>query len=358
MFQFVRDALCRSLVVLLVGVPGTSRAADPAIHGAGATFPFPLYAKWAAGYKQATGVEISYAPLGSGAGEEQIERKLVDFGATEVPLTPAELQRIGVLQFPTVIGGVVPVVNISGIRSGDLKLSGQLLGDIYLGKVRKWNDRAIVELNPSLDLPNANITVVHRSDSSGTTYLWSEFLCRSNPEWKAKVGAAKVLKWPVGVADVGNEGVASSVQRTKVSIGYVEYAYAKQHNLSIASMRNREGMFVKPGKAAFEAAAMSAGWRAVADLDQSLIDQSGAASWPIVGATFILLPTRPQEVSRTVEVMRFFDWALKRGKQSAADLDYVPLPDSVGELIGKMWAEQVRSPAGTAAWPDIVTLTH
>lgn len=283
---------------------------------------------------------------------EQIERRLVDFGASDVPLTPDDLQRVGVLQFPAVIGGIVPVVNISGIRSEDLKLTGQVLGDIYMGKVRKWNDRAIVALNPGLDLPNANITVVHRSDSSGTIYLWSEFLSRSNPEWKAKVGAAKVLNWPIGVADVGNEGVASSVQRTKVSIGYVEYAYAKQHNLSVASVRNREGVFVKPGKVTFEAAAMSVGWRSFADLDQLLIDQRGAASWPMVGATFILLPTRPPDASRTLEVMRFFDWALRRGRQTAVDLDYVPLPDTAVELVGKVWAERVRSPAGGAVWPD------
>jgi phosphate transport system substrate-binding protein len=352
MIRFFRNSRRWSSALLLLGAAGLSFAADPAIRGAGASFPFPIYTKWASEYRRATGVEIAYAAVGTGAGVEQIERSLVDFGASDVPLTPAELQRIGVLQFPAVIGGIVPVVNIPGIRSGDLKLTGQVLGDIYLGKIRKWNDRAIVELNPGLDLPNANITVVHRSDSSGTTYLWSEFLSRSNPEWKTHVGAAKVLNWPVGVADVGNEGVASSVQRTKASIGYVEYAYSKQHELGVASVRNREGVFVKPGKVAFEAAAMSASWRSIADLEQLLVDQPGAASWPMVGATFILLPTRPQEASRTLEVMRFFDWALRQGQQSASDLDYVPLPNSAAELIGTVWADQVRSPAGAGVWPE------
>jgi len=358
MIRFARVPRRCSWALLLLGAVGMSFAADPPIRGAGATLPFPIYARWASEYRQATGVEISFSPVGSGAGVEQIERKLVDFGASDVPLTAEELQRIGVVQFPAVIGAVVPVVNISGIKSEDLRLTGRVLGDIYLGKVRKWNDRAIVELNPRLDLPNANITVVHRSDSSGTTYLWSEFLSRSNPEWKAKVGAATVLNWPVGVADMGNEGVASSVQRTKVSIGYVEYAYAKQHKLRVASVRNREGVFVKPGKVAFEAAALSAPWRSVADLDQLLIDQGGSASWPMVGASFVLLPTNSQDASRTLEVMRFFDWALRRGQQSAIDLDYVPLPDSAVGLIGKVWAEQIRSPVGAAVWPEPSTLWH
>ena len=350
MNRIVQGALSRALAVVLLGCPASSMAAEVGIRGAGATFPQPIYAQWILEYKQATGVEIAYAPVGSGEGVNQIERRQVDFGATDVPLAAADLQRIGLVQFPAVIGGVVPVVNISGIGSGDLKLTGHILADIYLGKVRKWNDRGIVELNPGLKLPNENITVVHRSDASGTTYLWSEFLSRSNLDWKSKVGAAKLLNWPVGVAEVGNEGVASSVQRTKVSIGYVEYAYAKQHRLSVVSLRNREGAYTTPSKATFEAAAAAAQWRAVADLDQLLIDQRGPTSWPIVGASFILLPNKLQTPARTREVMKFFSWALRQGGQSATDLDYVALPASAVELIEKNWAEQVRSAAGEAVW--------
>jgi phosphate transport system substrate-binding protein len=351
MFRFVRDARCWLSALVLLAMVGPSAAADPGIRGAGATFPFPIYAKWAAEYKRQTGVDISYAPVGSGAGVDQIERKLVDFGASDVPLAAAQLQRLGLVQFPAVIGGVVPVLNITGIKSGDLKLSGQVLGDIYLGKIGQWNDRAIVELNPGLHLPNSNITVVHRSDSSGTTYLWSEFLSRSSPEWKARVGVGNELSWPTGVADAGNQGVASSVQRTKFSIGYVEYIYAKQHNLSVVAVRNREGRFVAPGKAAFAAAAMSARWQSVTDLDQMLVAQAGITSWPITGASFILLPTKPDEPRRAAEVLKFFDWALHRGKQLADDLDYVSMPDSAVEVIGSVWAEQVRAPDGSAIWP-------
>ena len=345
-------AVCRWVYVLvLLGAGASPFASDVAIRGAGATFPFPIYAKWAAQYKQETGVDVSYAPVGSGAGVDQIERGLVDFGASDVPMTTAELQRIGVIQFPAVIGGVVPVVNVSGIRSGRLRLTGQVLGDIYLGTIRKWNDRAIVELNPGLSLPATNITVVHRSDASGTTFLWTEFLSRSNPQWKSGVGTAKALTWPVGVPDVGNEGVASSVQRTRDSVGYVEYAYAKAHNLSFASVRNRDGRFVTPGRAAFEAAALSARWQSVGDLDQLLIDQAGAESWPITAASFILLRIHPNETARTVEVLKFFDWALRRGKQTAADLDYVPMPDSAVGLIGRVWSEQPRAVSGGVVWP-------
>ena len=351
MNQLIRYARCRLAALILLGVFSASCAADTAIRGAGATFPFPIYAKWAAEYKREAGVDIGYAPVGSGAGVEQIDRKLVDFGASDVPLSRADLQRIGLMQFPAVIGGVVPVVNITGLKSGDLKLSGQVLGDIYLGKIRKWNDPAIAEFNPGLSLPDANITVVHRSDSSGTTFLWSDFLARSSAEWKAKVGTANVLIWPVGVADVGNEGVASSVQRTKVSIGYVEYAYAKKHKLSFVSVRNRDGRFVTPGRVAFEAAAMAARWQTVADLDQVLTDQAGAASWPITGASFILLRTPSDDTRRTVEVMKFFDWTLRRGNRMAADLDFVPMPDSAVGLIEKAWTEQVLRPGGGTVWP-------
>jgi phosphate transport system substrate-binding protein len=351
MIRLVRAAGLWLVAALVFVQAGASFGADAVIHGAGATFPFPLYAKWAADYQRETGVDVRYDPVGSGAGVQQIERKLVDFGASDVPLARAELQRLGLVQFPAVIGGVVPVVNLSGIKSADLKLSGQVLGDIYLGKIRKWNDRAIVALNPGLSLPSSNITVVHRSDSSGTTFLWSAFLSRSSPEWQATVGTANLLAWPVGVAEAGNEGVASAVQRTRVSIGYVEYAYAAQHKLSVVSVRNREGHFVAPGAVAFESAASSARWEVVADLDQSLIDQAGPASWPITAATYVLLRARPEDADRTREVIKFFDWALRRARKTASDLDYVPIPDSAIDLIGRVWSEQVRLRDGGAVWP-------
>jgi phosphate transport system substrate-binding protein len=348
---FLRSLVVRLIALAALAAAGAASAADLDLRGAGATFPFPIYVKWAADYKRETGVDIGYSPIGSGGGIQQLERQLVDFGASDAPLDRAELTRLGVLQFPAVIGGVVPVVNIAGIRSGDLKLTGSVLADIYLGKIRNWNDNAIAALNPGLDLPNTHITVVHRFDSSGTTFLWSEFLSHSNPQWKSQVGAANLLDWPVGVAETGNEGVASSVQRTRTSIGYVEYAYAKQHRLGLASLQNRDGRFVAPGRAAFEAAALAAPWRGVADLDQLLIDQPGAASWPISGASFVLLRTRPVDAARTLEVMRFFDWAQRKGKRAAAELDYVPVPDSAVESIVQEWKDQVRSSAGEAVWP-------
>ena len=339
------------VLVLLLGALSPALAAESGIRGAGATFPFPIYTRWASDYEHATGVAIGYSPLGSGAGLQQIERKLVDFGGTDVPLPPAELKRLGLVQFPAVIGGVVPVVNVTGIRSGDLKLTGLVLADIYAGKIRKWNDAAIATLNPDLALPSTNITVVHRFDASGTTFLWSEFLSRSSPEWKSKVGASNVLKWPLGVAEVGNEGVASSVQRTRASIGYVEYAYAKQHNLSFASLRNHDGRFVAPSRMAFEAAAMAAQWRSGADLDRLLIDPNGAASWPISGASFVLMRARPEVTARTIAVIEFFDWALRKGQSLATELDYVPLPASAVGLISRRWVEQIRAPEGAAIWP-------
>jgi phosphate transport system substrate-binding protein len=351
MTQPVHAARLWLVAALVFTQAGPSFGADAVIHGAGATFPFPVYAKWAADYKRETGVEVRYAPIGSGAGVQQIGRKLVDFGASDAPLSRAELQRLELVQFPAVIGGVVPVVNISGVKSGDLKLSGQILGEIYLGRIGKWNDRAIVALNPGLTLPSSNITVVHRSDSSGTTFLWSEFLSRSNPGWKAAIGTANVLTWPVGVAEVGNEGIASAVQRTRVSIGYVEYAYAIQHKLSLVSVRNREGHFVAPSAFSFESAVSSARWEGVADLEQSLIDQAGAASWPITAATFVLLRAHPEDANQTREVIKFFDWALRRAKGTALDLDYVPIPDSAIDLIDRIWTDQVRPPEGGAIWP-------
>ena len=338
----LRQWLC---ILPMLGAASSLFAADDTIHGAGATFPAPVYAQWAADYRRETGTDLQYEPVGSGEGVRRIERRSVDFGASDAPLPPAELRRIGLLQFPAVIGGVVPVVNIAGIRPGALQLSGQVLGDIYLGKIRKWNEPAIAELNPGLELPDAYITVVHRADASGTSFLWSEFLSRSNPQWKAKIGAAQLPAWPLGVDGTGNEGVASLVQRTRVSIGYVEFAYAMQHHLTYAAVRNRDGVFVQPGKASFSAAADAARWQDASDLDQLLIDQPGAASWPITGASFILVRTKQERNDRTRQVMQFFDWAFKHGKAVALALDYVPVPDSAVDLIDRAWLEETHGDA-------------
>ena len=296
------------------------------ITGAGATFPSPVYARLAEQYRQATGVEVRYEPVGSGAGVERIARRQVDFAGTDKPLTSQELQRLGLRQFPAVIGGVVPVVNIGGAASSALRLSGEVLGDIYLGRIRKWNDRAITALNPGLALPSSNITVVYRADSSGTSHLWRQFLAHTNKAWSA-TGEA----WPVGVAEMGNEGVASSVQRTRMSIGYVEYAYAVAHRLDVASVRNRDGQYPRPSREAFQAAA--AGWDG--DAAQPLIDRPGAGSWPIVGASFILVPSAAS--ASTSEALKFLDWALREGASAATSLNYVPLPTQIVLVIEKDW---------------------
>lgn len=329
---------CWLVVAVLQGWSFPSLATDAGLHGAGATFPFPVYAKWADAYQRETGTVINYDPVGSGTGIDLIERRQVDFGASDVPLTTDELQRIGVWQFPVVVGGVVPVVNIAGLKPGELRLTGQVLADIYLGKLRKWDAPAIAALNPGLSLPSTNITVVHRSDSSGTTFLWSSFLARSSPEWSSRVGVARLLAWPVGVADMGNEGLASTVQRTRNSIGYVEFAYAKAHHLNHASVRNRNGAYVQPGATSFNAAAQAASWQGAPDLNQLLIDEPGAASWPLTGASFILVPAKSDAADRNGEVMKFFGWALKHGQPMAISLDYAPMPEAAVGLIEHLWA--------------------
>lgn len=326
-------------------------AADTALRGAGATFPYPVYAKWAAEYKQATGIDIVYEAVGSGAGIDMIKRNVVDFGASDAPLSAEELQKSGLMQFPAVIGGVAPVINIRGIAPGELKLTGKVLADIYLGRIVKWNDPAIAKLNPELRLPSTYITVVHRADASGTTFLWSEFLSRSNADWRMKIGATQVPSWPTGVAGIGNEGVASYVQRTKASIGYVEYAYAKAHQLNPVSVLNRDGAYVQPSEASFDAAASAAQWRGAAGQYPLLLDQPGAASWPITGATFILMRTTADQPARTLEILKFFDWALHHGQATAIGLDYVPLPNAALDPIDKAWGEQIRASAsGASIW--------
>jgi len=315
------------------------------ITGAGATFPFPIYAKWAEAYKQKSGVGMNYQSIGSGAGIKQIQAKTVDFGASDAPLQAAQLEKEGLVQFPMVIGGVVPVYKLDG-----MKLSGPVLGEIYLGKIKKWNDKAIADLNPGLKLPDENVTVVRRSDGSGTSFLWTTYLSQVNPEWKEKVGAATAVAWPEGVGGKGNEGVASYVQRIKGSIGYVEWAYAKKNKMIHVAVKNKDGEFVQPDDGAFQAAAAYADWKNAPGFYQILTDQPGKTSWPITGASFIMIPVASEKPANTVEVLKFFDWAMKNGQKMAEELDYVPMPAPVVAQVEAAWKAQVKDAAGKALW--------
>ena len=324
-----------SLVAFMATLPVLAFAQD--VTGAGASFPAPLYAKWAADYNRATGVKINYQSVGSGAGLRQIEAKTVDFGASDAPLKDDELAKKGLVQFPTVIGGVVPVVNIKGIAPGQLKLNGQVLGDIYLGKITKWTDPAIQALNPGLPLPDAAISPVRRADGSGTSFIFTNYLSKVNLEWKAKVGEGTAVNWPVGAGGKGNEGVATFVGRLPNSIGYVESAYVKQNKMIFAQMRNAAGSFVSPDDAAFKAAAVGADW--AKSFYQILTEQSGKDAWPITGATFILMHKMQDKPAQASSSLKFFDWAYKNGDKTADDLDYVPMPENVKVIVKKAWAD-------------------
>ena len=319
------------------------------ITGAGATFPYPIYAKWAEAYKQKTGVGMNYQSIGSGGGIAQIKAKTVDFGASDMPLKPEDLQAAGLTQFPAIIGGVVPVVNLEGIASGSLKFTGPVLADIYLGKIKKWNDKPIADLNPGIKLPDDPITVVRRSDGSGTSFIWTDYLSKVSPEWKEKVGASTAVAWPEGVGGKGNEGVSAYVQRIKGSIGYVEYAYAKKNKMNVGSVQNKDGVFVKPEDDTFQAAAAYADWKAPG-MYQILTNQPGKNSWPITGASFILMHTKQDKPQNAAEVLRFFDWAYKNGGKLAEELDYVPMPDSVSKLVEAAWKTDIKDASGKALW--------
>jgi phosphate transport system substrate-binding protein len=313
------------------------------VTGAGASFPAPLYSKWASDYNKATGVKINYQSVGSGAGIKQIDAKTVDFGATDMPLKDEELAKKSQLQFPTVVGGVVPVINVQGIKPGELKLTGKLLGDIYLGKVTKWNDPAIKAVNPTLSLPDAAIAPVRRADGSGTSFIFTNYLSKVNAEWKDKVGEGTAVNWPTGAGGKGNEGVAAFVTRLPNSIGYVEYAYVKQNKMKFALMQNKAGNFVAPDDSAFKAAAANADW--AKSFYQILTDQGGKEAWPMTGATFILMYKTQDKPAVAASVLKFFSWAYKNGDKVADDLDYVPMPDSVKTAIEKSWAE-IKDAAG------------
>ena len=325
--------------VLVAGVVAagafSSAFAQQEATGAGASFPAPLYSKWASDYNKATGVKINYQSVGSGAGLRQIEAKTVDFGASDAPLKDEDLNKKGLVQFPTVIGGVVPVVNIKGIAPGQIKLSGQVLGDIYLGMISNWSDPAIKALNPGVALPDASIAPVRRADGSGTSFIFTNYLSKVNAEWKSKVGEGTAVNWPTGAGGKGNEGVAAFVGRLPNSIGYVEYAYVKQNKMTYVQMQNAEGQFVSPDDSAFKAAAAGADW--AKSFYQILTNQPGKESWPITGATFILMQKSQEKPVQAATSLKFFEWAYKTGDKTASDLDYVPMPDSVKETILKSW---------------------
>ena len=322
----------------------TSAAGAATISGAGATAPAPIYQKWAEAYKAKSGVGLNYQGIGSGGGIKQIKAKTVDFGASDKPLPVAELQASGLMQFPTVIVGITPVVNLPGVTPGEMHMTGPVLAQIYLGNIKRWTDPQIMRLNPGKHFPNLPITIVHRSDGSGTTFLYTSYLKAVSPEWASKVGASDSVQWPAGQGGKGNDGVAAFVKQTPGSIGYVEYAYAKNNNLSYADMADREGGIVAPNEQSFTTAAAHANWQASDGFAPSLLNQPGAGAWPIAGATFILIYKTPPKPAATAEVLKFFDWSYANGDGMANQLAYVPLPGNVKSMVRHAWATEVNSP--------------
>ena len=330
--------------IAMVATSWTAFAAD--LSGAGATFPYPVYAKWADAYKKETGVGLNYQSIGSGGGIKQIKAKTVTFGASDAPLPGKELDDAGLAQFPMVMGGIVPVVNLEGVKPGELVIDGPTLAKIFLGEVKKWDDPAIAKLNPSAKLPAQAIAIVHRSDGSGTTYNFSYYLSEASPDWKSKVGTNTAVQWPAGIGAKGNEGVANNVAQTKGSIGYVEYAYAKQNKLTFTSMVNKAGKTVAPTMEAFQAAAANADWNSQPGYGVILANQPGDKSWPMTAATWILLYKKPQDAAATGEALKFFAWSYAKGGKMAEDLDYVPMPAKVVTAIQKVWASDIKDSGG------------
>ncbi len=336
-----------AMTALAVGLAGfTPLAHAQQITGAGATFPAPVYAKWGEAAKAATGLELNYQAIGSGGGINQITNRTVDFGASDAPVAQDKMDQATLLQFPSVMGAVVVIVNIPGVASNTLRLDGPLLADIYHGKVVKWNDARIAALNPGVTLPNRAIAPVYRADGSGTTFVYASYLSAVDANWKSRVGAATSVKWPAGQGAKGNDGVAATVQNTPGAIGYVEYAYAKQNNLPTAQLRNKAGQFVAPGMEAFTAAAAAGDWKNARNFAVDLIDQAGEKSWPIVSATFILLPRNPKNPATSAAVMKFFDWAYTSGDAIAVQLEYIPLPSAVKDAVRVAWTAEVKDPDG------------
>ena len=340
--------LIASAALALGGLGSAAMAGD--MTGAGATFPYPVYAKWAEAYKAKTGIGMNYQSIGSGGGIKQIKAKTVDFGASDKPLKVEELEKEGLMQFPAIMGGVVPVINVDGITDNQIKLSGALLADIFLGKIKKWNDPALVALNKGANLPAGDITVVHRSDGSGTTFVFTNYLAKVSPEWKEKVGNEASVAWPVGTGGKGNEGVAAFVKQIKGSVGYVESAYAKQNKMTMTQLQNKEGQFVIADDDTFKAAAANAHWDKAPGFYEILTEQPGKASWPITGASFILMHKKQDKPEQAREVLKFFDWAFANGAKLASDLDYVPMPDNVVKLMQNAWKTQIKGADGRAVY--------
>jgi phosphate transport system substrate-binding protein len=335
--------------VLAAGiVAGTAIAAD--ITGAGATFPYPIYSKWADAYKKATGNGLNYQSIGSGGGIKQITAKTVDFGASDAPMRAEDLEKNGLVQFPAIMGGVVPVFNLKNVGQREVKLTGEIVAQIYLGKIKKWNDPAIVALNPGVKIGSDDISVVYRSDGSGTTFLFTNYLSKVSPEFKSAIGEGTAVKWPTGVGGKGNEGVANYVQKINGSIGYVEYAYAKQNKLDYGFLKNRDGNFVPPSDDSFKAAAANADWAKTPGMGVILTEQAGKDAWPITGASFILMHARQDKPDNGREALKFFDWAFKNGAKMADELDYVPMPEAVIKQIQAEWKSKLKDPAGKPIW--------
>jgi phosphate transport system substrate-binding protein len=351
-FDMEMKQMFKSFVVGAAAVMAFSSVAAHAadMTGAGATFPYPVYAKWAESYKAATGNGLNYQSIGSGAGIKQIKAKTVDFGASDMPLSAEDLDKDGLMQFPAIMGGVVTVVNLDGVAPGQLKMSGKVVGDIYLGKITKWNAPEIAAINPGVKLPAEDITVVHRADGSGTSFLFTDFLSKTNPEFKTTVGAGSAVKWPAGVGGKGNDGVAANVQRIKGSIGYVEWAYAKKNKMSHTQLQNKDGVFLQPDDENFKAAAASAEWTKTPGFGVVLTDQAGKNSWPITGVSFILMHKTQADAAKGKEVVKFFDWAFKNGGAAATELDYVPLPASVTSLVQASWKSNLKDASGKAIY--------
>jgi phosphate transport system substrate-binding protein len=341
-----RTTVLAGMVVALACA--TASAAD--ISGAGATFPYPVYAKWADAYRRQTGAAVNYQSIGSGGGIKQIISKTVDFGATDMPLPGAQLEKEGLVQWPMVMGGVVPVVNLRGVEPGQLKLDGATLAGIFTGNVKKWNDPRIATLNPGLSLPDKAIAPVYRSDGSGTTFVFTDYLSKVDPEFKQKVGSGTAVQFPIGIGGKGNEGVSAMTGRTDGAIGYVEYAYALQNKLAYAQMKNRDGNFVKPDIRSFQAAASGADWKSQPGFGVVLTDQPGNESWPITGATFILMHKQQKDPQKAKQALDFFDWAYRHGDRMAQDLHYVPLPENVVGQVEEAWKKEIVGPDGKPVW--------
>jgi phosphate transport system substrate-binding protein len=342
--------LLASIVVGFSAVAAYSSAVAADVTGAGATFPAPVYAKWADMYKKASGNAVNYQSVGSGAGIKQIKAKTVDFGASDKPLKIDELNEAGLMQFPMVMGGVVTIVNLDGIAPGQLKLTGPVIADIYMGKITKWNAPQIAALNPGVKLPADDITVVYRADGSGTTFLFTDYLSKVSPEFKTNVGAEASVKWATGVGGKGNEGVAANVQRMKGTIGYVEWAFAKKNKIAHTQIKNRDGVFMQPDDDAFKAAAASADWAKTPGFGIVLTDQAGKNSWPITGVSYILMHKAQADAAKGKEVLKFFEWSYKNGDAAATELDYVPMPDSVSKLVADAWKANLKDASGKAIW--------